>query len=93
MRAAISVTDAPEDPDHLAEDLDVGRVDRLERLVLGLQPDAAVLAEEALHGRLVGGLVVARERDDDLAVARVLLAAHDDEVAVEDARRRSSTRP
>ena len=44
-------------------------VDRLERVVLGLQADAAVLAEEALDRRLVGGLVVAGERDDDLAVA------------------------
>jgi hypothetical protein len=34
---------------------------------------------------LVGGLVGARERDDDLAVPRGLLAAHDREVAVEDA--------
>ena len=62
------------------------RVDRLERLVLGLEPDAVGLAEEALAGRLVGRLVVAGERDDDVAVPRVLLPAHDDVVAVEDAR-------
>ena len=59
-------------------------VDRLERGVLGLQPDPAVLAVERLDGRLVGRLVVAGERDDDLAVPRVVLAAHDDDVAVED---------
>ena len=41
--------------------------------------------KNALHGRLVGRLVVAGERDDDLAVARVLRALHDDDVAVEDA--------
>ena len=53
-------------------------VDRLELVVLGLQADAAVLAEEALDGRLVGGLVVAGERDDDVAVLRGLRAADDD---------------
>ena len=63
----------PEHSDDLAEDLDVRRVDRLERVVLGLEPDAAALAEEALHRRLVGRLVVAGERDHDVAVPRVLL--------------------
>ena len=37
-------------------------VDRLERIVLGLQTDPARLAEEALDGRLVGDVVVAGER-------------------------------
>ena len=55
-------------------------VDRFESGVLGLQPHASVLAEEALHRRLVGGLVLARESDDDLPVARGLLPPHDDEV-------------
>src|SRR5256885_12694419 len=50
----------PEHPHDLAEDLDVVGVDRLERAVLRLETDAAVLAEEALHCRLVGRLVVAR---------------------------------
>src|SRR5215470_11855793 len=75
----------PEHPHDLAEDLDVLSVDRLERGVLGLQPDAAALAEEPLHRRLVRRLVVAGERDDDLAVPRVLSTPHDDDVAVEDA--------
>ena len=60
-------------------------IDRLERVVLGLEPDPALLAEEAFDGRLVGGLVLARERDDYLAVPCGLLAAHDGQVAVEDA--------
>ena len=53
------------------------RVDRLERGVLGLEPHAVALAEEALHRRLVGCLVVAGERDDDVAVPRRLLAVHE----------------
>jgi hypothetical protein len=61
------------------------RVDRLELVVLGLEPDATVLTEEALHGCLVGDLVLTGERNDDLAVAGVLPALDDDEVAVEDA--------
>src|SRR5438045_618706 len=59
-----------EHPDDLAEDLHMARVDRLEELVLRLQPDAAVLAEVALDRRLVRALVLTRERDDDLAVRR-----------------------
>ena len=35
------------------------RVDRLERVVLGLEPDAPVVTEETLYGGFVGGLVVA----------------------------------
>ena len=42
-------------------------VDRLERAVLRLKPDAAALAEESLHRRLVGRLVVSREGDDETA--------------------------
>ena len=49
-----------EDPHHPSQDLDVVGVDRLERRVLRLQADAAVLAIEGLDGRLVGGLVSAR---------------------------------
>src|SRR3954447_4255034 len=67
-----------EHPHDLAQDLDVRGVDRLERRVLRLQPDAAVLTEEPLHRRLVGRLVVTREGDDDLAVPRVLRPPHDD---------------
>ena len=55
-------------PITLPRTCDVVGVDRLERVVLRLQPDAAVLAVERLHGRLVGGLVVADERDNDVAV-------------------------
>ena len=62
------------------------RVEGLERAVLGLEADAAVaLAVERLHGRLVGRLVFADERDHDVADAGVVLAADDDDVAVEDA--------
>src|SRR5262249_13205018 len=75
----------PEPPHDLAEDLNVRSVDRLERRVLGLQSDAAALAEKPLHCRLVGRLVVAGEGDDDLAVACVLGTPHDDDVVVEDA--------
>src|SRR5690348_4882856 len=60
------------------------RVDRLERVVLRLQADPPVLAEEPLDRRLVGNLVFARQRRDDVAVARILLAPHDDVVPVED---------
>ena len=67
---------------------DVLRVDRLERVVLGLEPHAAVcLSEETLQRRLVGRLVVTGERDDDVAVSRVLRPLDDGDVAVEDARR------
>src|SRR5207248_5335535 len=61
----------------LAEHVDVRRVDRLVRAVLGLEADPPLLAEEALDGRLVGRLVVAYERDDDVAVAGVLLPSDD----------------
>src|SRR5262249_32222640 len=83
-RAACSQLAEP--PHDLAEDLDVRGVDRFERGVLGLQADAAVLAEEPLHRRLVGRLVVACESDDDLTVARVLGPAHDDDVVFQDSR-------
>src|ERR1700693_3070913 len=75
----------PEDSDHLAENLDMLRVDGLERVVLRLEPDAAVVAEETLDGGLVRRLVFARKRDDDVAVLRILLPADDHDVAVEDA--------
>ena len=68
-------------------------VDRLERVVLGLQADAAAFAVEGLHRRLVGRFVVARQRDDDVAVAGVLPALDDEDVAVEDACVRPSSRP
>src|SRR5581483_9461288 len=55
-------SELPEHPHDLAEDLHVLRVDRLERAVLRLQPDAALLAVERLDRRLVRGLVVACER-------------------------------
>ena len=64
----------PEDPDHLAEDLHVGRLERLEVSFSGWSRMRAVFAEEALDGRLVGRLVVTDERDDDFPVAGVLLA-------------------
>src|SRR5581483_10631528 len=76
----------PEDPHDAAEDLHVPRIERLHRRVLRLQADAVLLAVERLHRRRVERLVVAGERDDDLAVPRVLRALHDHEVAVEDAR-------
>ena len=50
------------------------------RLVLGLQADVVLLAEEALDGRLV-----LDQRDDDLAVVGVVGRLDDDEVALEDA--------
>src|SRR5919197_4949801 len=46
--------EAPEDADDLAEDRHVLRIHRLERVVLGLEPDAAALAEEGLDRRLLG---------------------------------------
>src|SRR2546423_886223 len=49
-----------EDPDDLPEDLHMARVDRLEGLVLRLQPDAAVLAEVALDRGLLRALVLTR---------------------------------
>ena len=42
--------------------------------------------KKPLDRRVVGGLVGSRERDHDVAVVRVLLAADDDEVALEDPR-------
>src|SRR5665647_2878709 len=54
--------------------------DRLVELVLGLQAHGAALVVEAL-----GGGLVADQRHDDLAVLRLILRVHDDEVAVEDA--------
>ena len=56
--------DRAEDADYLAEDLSLGGDDRLHFLVLGLQADVVLLAEVALHGRLL-----ADQGDDDLAVA------------------------
>jgi hypothetical protein len=61
------------------------RIDRLERRVLRLESDASLLSVERLDRRLVRGLVVTGERNDDVAVSRLLRATHDDEVAVEDA--------
>src|SRR5688500_7957023 len=78
-------SETPEDSRDLAEDLDVVGVDRLEKLVLGLEANTAGLAVERLHRRLVGRLVVARERDHDLAVASLLGTLDDEDVAVEDA--------
>ncbi len=59
----------------------LARADRLVLVVLGLQSHVVVLAEEALHGRLL-----AHERDDDLAVRRRVLPADDDVVAGQDPR-------
>ena len=61
--------------------LHLARADRLQRLVLRLQPHVVGLLEEALHRRLL-----AHERDDDLAVLRRVLLAHDDDVVRQDAR-------
>src|SRR5581483_10686456 len=47
------MSEPPEDADDLAENVDVTGVDGLERGVLGLQPDGAVLPEEALDRRLL----------------------------------------
>ena len=48
-------------------------VDRIEGRVLRLQADPSVgLAEEGLHRRLVGRLVLAGERNDDVAVPRIV---------------------
>ena len=47
-------SELPEDPHDLAENLHVVRVDRLERGVLRLEPDAPLLPVERLDGRLVG---------------------------------------
>ena len=68
-------------PPHHAQDRDLIGVHRLHGLVLGLQADAAVLAEEPLDGRLV----IADQRHDDLAVAGVGLLLDDHQVARQDA--------
>ena len=61
-------------------------VKRLERAVLRLEADSTVLlAMERLDGGLVRGLVLSDERDDDIALARVILPADDDDVPVENA--------
>src|SRR5581483_284104 len=78
------MSEPPEDADDLAENVDVTGVDGLERGVLGLQPDGAVLPEEALDRRLLCELVVPNERGDDVAVLGVLLPADDHVVPVED---------
>ena len=65
-------SEAPEHTRHLAEDLHVLGVERRKSGVLRLEADAAVaLAMERLDRGLVGRLVVADQRDDDLAGARV----------------------
>ena len=61
-------------------------VDRLEGIVLGLEPDAAALLEEPLDRRLLRHLVLADERHDDVAVLGGLLPANHDEIAFEDPR-------
>src|SRR3977135_107109 len=83
MRAASS--QLAEDSDDAADDLDVRCIDRLHRRVLRLQPNPVCLAIEGLDRRLVGRLVVASQRDDDLTVPGFLCTLHDHEVAVEDA--------
>jgi len=60
------------------------RIDRLQRLVLRLQSHAAALTEETLHRRLVGGLVVAGECNDDVSVSCGFGFAHNEDVAFED---------
>src|ERR1700722_3749289 len=79
----IGSSELPEDSDDTTEDLHVLGIDRPERAVLGLQPDPSLFAVERLDRRLIGGLVVARQRDHDLAVPGVLGPLHDHEIAVE----------
>src|SRR5262249_7950874 len=79
------VSELTENPDDLSEDLDVVDVDRLQRGVLGPEPDPVALAVERLDSRLVGRLVVSGEHRDDVAVPRLLRLLDDHEVAVEDA--------
>ncbi len=67
-------------PYDLADHRGFGSPDRLHRLVLGLQPDVVVFAEEALDRGLL-----ADQGDDDLAVGGIVGRAHDDVVALEDA--------
>src|SRR5204862_7341987 len=71
---------------HLADDLHVIGVDRLERRVLGLQPDPPALVEEALDRRLVDSLVCTGQPHADVAVLGALLPLHDDDVSVADPR-------
>src|SRR4051794_237949 len=54
-----------DDADQDAEDVDLVAIDRLHRLVGGLEADAALLAEEVLER----GLAVVVADGDDLAVA------------------------
>src|SRR4051794_25898055 len=78
--------DPPEHADHAAGDFDVGTADRLEAFVLRLEADVVALAEVALDRGLGLGVVLADDRDDDVAIVGGVLLAHDDRVAVEDAR-------
>ena len=77
---------APEDAGHLAQDLHVLRVERLECAVLGLEPDAAVALAVEASSRSPRPPTRPRRRAPRRSspVARVVLAAHDDDVAVED---------
>ena len=69
-RRAVTTAHAPHQPDDLAHHANVAAADRLHRVVLRLQPDVVGLLEEALDGRLL-----ADQRDHDVAVARLVLAA------------------
>src|ERR1700689_2712184 len=70
----------PEQAHDASQHLDLLAADRLHRLVLGLQADVVGFLEEALHGRLLP-----QQRHHDLAVARGVLGAHHDQVALHDA--------
>src|SRR5262249_4266575 len=72
--------DPPEHADDATEHGGVAGAKRLHAIVLGLQADVVLLAEEPLHRRLV-----LEQGDDDLTVARLLGGPDDDEVALDDA--------
>src|SRR4051794_9131577 len=77
----------PEYADHAPCDLYVRATDWLEVFVLRLEADVVALTEVALDRRLSLGFVLgADDRHDDVAIGGRRLLAHDDRVAIEDAR-------
>src|SRR4051794_33449146 len=78
--SAHSLCDPPHHAHDAAKDLDLARADRLQRIVLGLQPHVIGLAEEPLDRRLL-----TYESDDDLTVGRRVLLADDHHVVGQDA--------
>ena len=66
--------------DNLSENLNRGDDDRLHCVVFRLKAEMAVLFIKALDRR-----IVFNQRDDNLAVVRIGLPAHDDVVIIEDA--------